>query len=337
MRNNRALVATIGLLVTLLTGGTMVMAEGGTRLENLKQPPLNTTMMGVLKAAADYHGLGLETPMIYGLSGHAFLINIHTQLCPSGPYCWKRENAKPLVESMGLRMTDLGFFGTGTKDEERADVERKVREALGKGIPCSLINLENQVIDGYDDSGFFSAQPWAPKSKFPPDRLTFGSWKEFGEQFHVNFYTIEKVPPTDRQRAVLASLDYAVDMWKNPHKHSSEAYATGPNAYDNWIKAAPEFGASHGNWWNATVWSECRRRAADYFTAIGDENMAVAELCTQLKGVYLKIAENLNKAGNKKMAADERIELLKETKDLEAEAIMKVQKLAEAIRVPETQ
>ena len=89
------------------------MKGEGTKLKNLVQPPLNTTMMGVLKGVSDYHGLNLSEPMIYGLSGHAFLINIHVELCPSGPYCWKWENAKTLIQNMGMRMTDLGFFGTG--------------------------------------------------------------------------------------------------------------------------------------------------------------------------------------------------------------------------------
>ncbi len=314
------------------------MAQHVTQLAGLKQAPHNTTMMGVLKAAADYHGLGLADPMIFGLSGHAFLINIHTQLCPSGPYCWKRENAGPLLANMGLRMTDLGFFDAGAKDEARAAVESKLREALDKGIPCSLINLDNQIITGYDSTGFFTAQPWAPKNiTYPPDRLTFGSWKEFGKECQVNFYTIDKVPPAERQRAVLASLDYAVDMWKNPGKHSSDAYGAGPNAYDNWIKAVPEFGASHGNWWNATVWSECRRMAAGYFSAIGDENKAVAERCAQLSDAYLKIADNLSKASNKTMAANEKIALLKETKALEASAISGVETLAEALRAGKSQ
>jgi len=63
------------LITALSTGGTIVMGEQGNRLANLKQPPLNTTMMGVLKGVADCHGLGLSEPMIYGLSGHAFLSN----------------------------------------------------------------------------------------------------------------------------------------------------------------------------------------------------------------------------------------------------------------------
>ena len=337
MKKRHVLVSAIGIIVTLLTGGTTVMAQQVTQLTGLKQPPHNTTLIGVLKGAADYHGLGLSDPMIFGLSGHAFLINIHTQLCPSGPYCWKRANAEPLIANMGLCMTDLGFYDAGAKGEVRADVERKLREALDKGIPCSLCNLENQIITGYDSTGFITAQPWVPMNKFPPDRLAFGSWKEFGKDFHVNFYTIEKVPPAERLKAVLASLDYAVDMWKNPGKHSSKAYGAGPNAYDNWIKAVPESGASHGNWWNATVWSECRRMAAGYFSAIGDENPAAAALCAQLRDSYLKIADNLSKASNKTMDVNEKIALLKATKVLEASAISGVETLAEALRAGKSQ
>lgn len=333
--STRRLLILKGLLFIALTGGTIVMADEGVKLKNLKQPPLNTTMMGVLKGSSDYHGLNLSEPMIYGLSGHAFLINIHAELCPSGPYCWKRENAKPLIANMGLEMTDLGFLGPDAKKEARVDVERKLREALDKKIPCSLNNLENQLIDGYDATGFFTAQPWAPKMKFPPAKLSFGTWKEFGKQFHVNFYTIEKVDPVERQAAVLASLDYAVDMWKNPEKHSSAAYGVGPKAYDNWIKVVPASGSEHGNWWNGTVWAECRQMASKYFTEIGKENEGVLPLCTQLSAEYLKIAKDLEAASDKKMAAKEKIELLEATKKLEADAIEKIAKLAAMLRKTE--
>jgi hypothetical protein len=115
------------------------MGRVGTRLTQLIQPPSNTSMMGVLKGAADYHGLGLSEPMIYGMSGHAFLLNIHPQLCPSGPYCWKRENADPLIRNMGLEMTNLGYFGAEADDETRAGVERKLRAALDQGIPLFIV------------------------------------------------------------------------------------------------------------------------------------------------------------------------------------------------------
>jgi hypothetical protein len=322
----------VGITWVLIAGGTTVMGAEGAKLDNLEQPPLNTTMMGVLKGVADYYGLDLTAPTVYGMSGHAFLINIHVELCPSGPYCWKREKADPLIENMGLKMTDLGFFGTGAKEDARTDVEQTLREALDKGVPCSLINMENQIIDGYDETGFFSAQPWAPHNDFPPARLSFGSWKEFGDEFHVNFYTIRKVKPADRRDAILASLDYAVDMWRHPAEYSSDSYGAGSRAYDNWIRAVPGAGSSHGNWWNATVWSECREMAARYFTEIGKAHPPVAGLCSQLADEYRKISDHLERISDKEMDPDEKISLLKQTKEMEKAAVGKVEQLAKALR-----
>ena len=181
------------------------MRRDGSKLKNLVQPPLNTTMMGVLKGVSDYYGLGLSAPMVYGLSGHAFLINIHVELCPSGPYCWKSENAKPLIRNMGMNMANLGLFSIEAEGKTRANAESKLRQTLDSGSPCSLLNMEHQLITGYDDAGFFLAQPWGSEVKFTPGRLSFGTWKELGDEVHVDFYAIEKAEPNDRRTAVLAS------------------------------------------------------------------------------------------------------------------------------------
>ena len=105
----------------------------------------------------------------------------------------------------------------------------------------------------------------------------------------------------------------------------------GPKAYDNWIAAAPACGSGHGNWWNATVWSECRRMAADYFAAIAQDHTSLAGLCAELQKQYLQISENLGKASNKAMDPDEKIALLTATKQLEAAAVTGVEKLAAAL------
>ena len=111
-------------------------------------------------------------------------------------------------------------------------------------------------------------------------------------------------------------------------------YAVGPLAYDSWIAAIPASGSSHGNWWNATVWSECRQMAALYFTEIGKANAQVAGLCSQLTVDYLKIADSLKRVSEKTMDAEAKIRLLKEAKQLEATAIETVAELAAALRVP---
>ena len=231
---------------------------------------------------------------------------------------------------MGMEMTNLGFFSAGSDNEARSKLEEQMRKALARGVPCSLVNMENQIIDGFDATGFFSAQPWG--GKFPPGKLSFGTWKEFGKEIHVNFYTLEKAEPINRKAAILASLDYAIDMCKNPEQHSSENYGVGPKAYDNWIAAAEKHGSQHGNWWNAVVWRECREMASEYFTEIGEEYEEVADLCGQLSKEYLAISKNLETVSKKEMDAQKKIELLKKTKKLEADAIDGVVQLAAAMR-----
>lgn len=301
------------------------------RIENLAVPPFNTTMMGVLKGVVDFHGIEASPATVFGGSGHAFLINIHEQLCPSGPYCWRRDLADPLIRNLGLEMADLGFYSPQNSAEDRAAVEKTLRDALDEGLPCSLCNMEHQIITGCDDDGLFTTQPW-PKMDFPPARLSFGSWKEFGDEFHVNFFVLRRLDPCDRKTAVLDSLDYAVDLHANPAEHCLERYGIGPRAYENWAGAVEEYGTSHGNWWNATVWSECRQMAAEYFGEIGSEFGHLAGPASELSEAYAAISESLGRLSDQEMAAREKVALLDETKQKEAAAIEMVSALAAALR-----
>ena len=59
----------------------------------------------------------------------------------------------------------------------RSKLEATLRERMDEDSPCSLLNMENQLITGYDDTGFDTAQPWYPHNKdFPPRRLSSGTW-----------------------------------------------------------------------------------------------------------------------------------------------------------------
>lgn len=300
-------------------------------LTGLKQPPLNTTLMGVLHGAAGFLGVNPEAPMLFGLSGHAFLINIHRMLCPSGPYCWNREKVEPLLENIGIRITDLGFFGPDSTREQRGELEGRIRAYLDRGIPCALLNMENQLITGYDRDGFLVAQPWAPACDFPPGRLAFGSWKEFGDEVHASFYALEKTRPAPLRSAISDSLEYAVDLWMRPGGHSFPGYGIGPAAYDNWIAAVPGEGSGHGNWWNAAVWSECRGMAAMFFKKVGEIFPAHVNATDRVHHLYAAIAGNLEKAGDKSMPAEEKVEVLRRTKEMEEEAVSAITLFREAL------
>jgi len=298
------------------------------KLDNLSQGRLNTTLMGVVKAVLDYYHLDSSEAWAFGGSGHAFLINIHEQICPSGPYCWKYEGFQKLLRNLGLEMIDLGFFHGRSTPEERAAVEKKLKQSLDAGVPCSLVNMEHQVISGYDAKALFTAQPWGDCcGGFPPATLTFGTWPEFKDEIHVNFFTFRKLATTHDRTIVRDSLGYALNLFQHPEEHSFEHYGIGPNAYDNWIRAVPEHGSSHGNWWNGTVWSECRAMSSGYFSEIGQKLAPVAAQALELSNAYREIADLLSKAADKEMEPVGKAALLTEAKDKEARVITQVESL----------
>jgi hypothetical protein len=303
--------------------------EATVKLENLSQGRLNTTLMGVVKAVLDFYHIDSSEAWAFGGSGHAFLINIHAQLCPSGPYCWKYEGFQKLLRNLGLEMTDLGFFTNNSSPGERAAVEHKLKQSLDSGIPCSLANMEHQVISGYDDRAFFTAQPWGDCcGGFPPATLTFGTWPEFKDEIHVNFFTFKKLAPADDAKIVKDSLGYALDLFRHPEKHNFERYGIGLKAYDNWTGAvAAGQGASHGNWWNGTVWSECRAMASGYFAEVGKRLGKVAGPAQELSASYRQIADLLSKAADKELAPADKTAVLAELKEKEGQAVKQVESL----------
>jgi len=191
--------------------------------------------------------------------------------------------------------------------------------------------MDNQLITGYDEAGFMSARPWG-ECVHTPDRLTYGSWDEFGEEIHASFYRFAQVEPAEDRTAVLESLQYAVDLYEKPKRHTNGMYGIGPDAYVNWIGAVQEgHGQEHGAWWNARVWSECRNMAALYFAEIGERFPETAGPARDLAERYATLGVNIAKTADKEMPADEKIAILKATAAAERAAVGKIPAIIEAL------
>jgi len=299
---------------------------------NITQPPFNTSLMGVIRGVADYMDIEISTPSIYGRSGHAFLINIHEAICPSGPYCWNIDPFIALLENTGIRLIQHGFFSGGSTNEERNSLEADIRAELHKGNPCSMLNLDNQIITGFDEKGFICAQPW--ECDFPPANLTAGSWEELGDEIHVCFFSFEKIEPADPASAIRQSLLYALDLNDNPENHTNSPYSCGAAAYSSWLKGIENgHGAEHGNWWNATVWSECRKQGALYFAEIADLFPSCSKTALKLQALYNSVGDALAEVSDKEMEPASKIEILKKAATLEAEAADLIEVLDQSIPV----
>jgi hypothetical protein len=297
-------------------------------LKNLKMKPFNTSLMGVIKGLSDYYGYNYSDAFIYGSTGHAFLINIHNELRPSGPYCWNMDKLVQLLKNIGIEVDDLGFFPPDLVKDARTKIEEIIIEKIKKGTPCSVLNLDNQIIYGYDENALLFCKPWS-KASFPPAKLTYKTWKEFGKDFHANFYSYNKIDPEHKKKIVMESIMYALELYDSSESFSWDFYKVGFGAYDNFISAVKKgFGDSHGNWWNAMVWSECRLMAKDYMIEVSElYDLEIKEFMQDIAYIYEQIAKYLKEVSNKDLDIKKKIHILEKAKELEQENLNNLKEL----------
>lgn len=218
---------------------------------------------------------------------------------------------------------------------DRRRLEDELKSLIDEAVPCSLLNLENQLITGYGDAGFHTFQPWAPDMDFPPANLTFKTWDELGDAFHVNFFSHRKCQPAAEKESLVDSLEYAQREFINPTSITDEPYGAGPHAYEKW-SAALEAGHAddHGNWWNATVWAECRSRAAEYYAEIAcSQSLAeIVSMATNLSHKYEEVSEYLSMVGNKQASVSSKLENLRMAAESDAACARTAGELASLIQ-----
>lgn len=293
------------------------------RLDGLRQPNLDATEVGVLVGVANYFGFDHNPATVFGATGYAFMVNIHKDLCPSGPLAWREqwqrrhrgaERFNTLVPNLGIKTEYLGFHGRDASRESRRAVDAKLRCALDAGWPCALYNEEFQLVAGYDEDGFDAIGPY-------PDhlqrRLSFGTWQEWGDSVYADFYIYRKGAAADPIDRVRDSLAFALDVFRQPDDFATGDYSAGGAAYDRWQAAIGEFGATFGNSWNAKVWAECRHHASMYMTKIASGFPQVAALASELAQSYAKISANLRRVADEALPAAEKSATIAQTKDME--------------------
>ncbi len=225
----------------------------------------------------------------YALSGHGFLINIHKILCPSGPYVWKCDWFYELLKNIGLEVIDLGFFSKESSEEERSNLEATIKESLDNGLPCSTCNMDHQVISGYDDTGLILLQQWDGCVCTTPPRLSFCTWKEYGDELHACFYLYKKLPQKDKTEAIKECLKQGIVLLEDTGDLTYPDYAMGIKAYDNWINALEtSIAHPHGSWWNAVVWSESREMLSKFFSGLASQRIGDAELAGKILLISIK-------------------------------------------------
>jgi hypothetical protein len=229
------------------------------KLESLRWVPRWVSHLGCIEGCLKYLGLSVTPAWLYGATGHAFVINVHEEVCPSGPTAWNTQRMSELGRNTGY--TTGGVSGIRS-DEGFAETQRQawdhVRAAIDRALPCYGWELdipEYYVVFGYDDVGYYVSGPGCDAVRGPQP------WSELGDTGIgvLEMYSIEPGQPSDDVQAVKEALSFALEHATSPEKWIFPEYRAGLAGYDLWIRAleggtADGFGMAY----NAAVWSECR-------------------------------------------------------------------------------
>lgn len=267
------------------------------KIENLRWKCRWVSHLGCIKGCLEYLNLDVSDAWLFGATGHAFIINIHELVCPSGPTAWHTEMLFKLGNNIGYSID--GVWGPKS-DSDFAENQKRAwnaaRHAINEGLPCYGWELdvpEYYVVYGYDDIGYYFSGPGCDSGKGPK------SWKELGDTKigWLEMYWIKPGEATDDTTTVKEAFAFALKHAQSPEKWIYPKYKAGLAGFENWINALENGKADgFGTAYNAAVWTECREMAVKFLKEakerIGNESSSLFDEALEH---YEVVAQNLRK------------------------------------------
>ena len=233
------------------------------QIDDLRGRPRWVSHLGCVKGCLDYLGSDISWAWLYGGTGHAFVINIHEVVCPSGPTAWNTEPiCFDLPPNLGHQLAEVRGYKMAPdftpKQEQAWDF---VRESLDNDLPCYGWELEVPewyVIYGYDDEGYFYSGARCCEGKGPKP------WQELGDSEIgvLEVFSVQATSPAPPENVVNDAFAFALNHAENPEDWIFDKYRSGPAGFDLWAEALERGTADrHGQGYNGAVWAECRAEA----------------------------------------------------------------------------
>jgi hypothetical protein len=234
-----------------------------TKLENLKWSPRWVTHLGCIRGCLDYLGIRMTDGWLYGATGHAFLLNVQGNLCPSGATDWNGRRFLELGRNAGFRVEGIsGWKGKQDLPTLQEQARAFVKKSLAEGNPCygwEMDMPEYYVIQDADDTGYYISGPGCDEGKGPVAWDSLGT-SEIGV---VEVRSVIPEEPSEDTTTVREALEFALDFASHPQEWTDGW--TGLEAFSVWIRVveiawAPAFGLAY----HTAVWTECRKWAVSF-------------------------------------------------------------------------
>ena len=188
------------------------------KLEGLRWKPRWVSHLGCIKGCLEYLDQEVSDAWLFGATGHAFVINVHEAVCPSGPTAWHTEVMGKLGSNAGY-LRDVTFAVRDSDDfaEKQKAAWEQTRQAIDEGLPCYGWELqipEFYVIYGYDDVGYHYRGPGCEEGKGPK------AWQELGdtEIGCLEAYVVRPGQGSGDARTVRDALGFALEHAQSPER-----------------------------------------------------------------------------------------------------------------------
>jgi hypothetical protein len=267
-------------------------------LENLGWKPMWVSHLGCIKGCLDYLKIDVSDAWLFGGTGHAFIINMHEIVCPSGPTAWNTEMIFKLGSNIGYTIDGIQCIPKSDPKfaEKQKQVWENTKSSIDKGLPCYGWELEipeYYVVYGYDDKGYYYSGP-----PCDPNVKKHKQWNELGntEIGILEMSTVKPIKPANDIKTVKDAFRFVLEHSKSPSKWIFPKYRAGIEGFDVWIKAL-ESGKAHswGMAYNSAVWNECRELAVEFLKEAKLRIGKQGELFDEAKKHYEVVAQNLKK------------------------------------------
>ena len=279
---------------------------------NVKQDPLCSTLMSSIKGAYEfYHNEGIDNDLLFGISGHIFMVNITKGIGPCAPYLWDMNQFLTQVKKyLGVEVQfEENGITQGTSEETRKEATKEIKKILDEGNLVFLTSLEYQLIIGYENDEFITTIPWENVGSVT-NYLSFDTLEGIKE-----FMSYSNILPSeigDLKEGIKKSIEFGISLYERPPV--TPDFSMGIKALDFWLEQMTEENVNgHGNWWSSTVWSESRKIGSEYMLRL-KEYFDCDELLEKLSKAFVQSSDLFMQIADKESTLKKKTQHIKELK-----------------------
>uniref|UniRef100_A0A7C4GBD6 DUF4872 domain-containing protein n=1 Tax=candidate division WOR-3 bacterium TaxID=2052148 RepID=A0A7C4GBD6_UNCW3 len=242
-------------------------------------PATWASLVGAAGSVLRSRGVNCDLTDVAGMSGYAFVVNIHPELCPSGPTGFDWNLLVEGLSALGLEVELAQATHDGDSDDAElvAELFERVRSEIDAGRACVVWGAtdcpEFAVVYGYEDESYRVRSCRGLQAGMKPDRLLgpdeepeppvrFDELKAPGCVAAFLFGEPVRVDPEKADRNALAR---AAQLLGDRHAGLLPGFAHGAKAFSAWAEALEAGRAQKfGNAYNAAVWQEMQMFASGF-------------------------------------------------------------------------